>query len=218
MIKRIVVRIRQVLAGGFLALAAFAAAAAPWPVGDANLQACLAELAQKHDWKMPAEFQFIQCHNRSIVSLEGLEAFSQITSLSLYNNRLQQAEVRGFTRLQQLNLARNELRQLELGDLPSLGKLYFFDNRLVSLTLSQLPALEELKGNGNGMKSFDYAALPRLKKIYLFNNLLPSIDIHQLPALEYMDVRENPMPDELYEEMDAKRGITFLHDGNAEDW
>lgn len=218
MIGRTVVRIKQVLIGGCLALVANTVAAAQWPVRDANLQVCLTELAQKHGWKQPAEFQSIQCHNRSIASLEGIDAFSQITSLSLYNNSIQTAQLRGFARLQQLNLARNELVQMELSELPALGKLYFFDNRLAALTLPALPALEELKGNGNGLKSFTYSTLPRLKKVYLFNNQLPTIDIHQMPALEYMDVRENPMPDELYEEMDAKRGVTFLHDGNAEDW
>jgi hypothetical protein len=31
-------------------------------------------------------------------------------------------------------------------------------------------------------------------------------------------VRHNPMPDELYEDMDALPGVTILHDGNADDW
>src|SRR5688572_13190000 len=125
MIELAMVRIKQGLMGGCLALAAASTAAAQWPVRDANLQVCLTELAQKNGWKQPAEFQSIQCHNRAIASLDGIDAFSQITSLSLYNNRIQQAQVRGFARLQQLNLARNELLQMELSELPALGKLYF---------------------------------------------------------------------------------------------
>ena len=44
------------------------------------------------------------------------------------------------------------------------------------------------------------------------------IDIYSLPKMKYMDVRQNPMPDELYEEMDKLKGTTILHDGNADDW
>jgi protein phosphatase 1 regulatory subunit 7 len=218
MIRRTVVRIKQAAVAGFLMLMAAAAAAAPWPVQDLKLQACLDEIAKQHGWSAPGDFQSIQCHNRDIESLDGVDAFAHITSLSLYNNRLQRVQLRNFPRLQLLNVARNDLRELELGQLPALGKLYFFDNHILALKLSDLPVLEELKGNNNGMKTFGYSALPRLKKIYLFNNLMETIDIHQLPALQYMDVRQNPMPDELYEKMDAMGGITFLHDGNAEDW
>lgn len=210
--------IRQAVVVGFLTLVAATAAAAPWQVRDARLQACLEELAKQHGWNEPGDFQAVQCHNRGIESLDGLEAFTQVTSLSLYNNRLQVVQLRNFSRLQLLNVARNEVRQLELSQLPALGKLYFFDNRILTLALADLPALAELKGNNNGMKTFTYSTLPQLQKIYLFNNLMETIDIHNLPALKYMDVRQNPMPDELYEKMDAMSGITFLHDGNAEDW
>ena len=44
------------------------------------------------------------------------------------------------------------------------------------------------------------------------------MDIYHLPLAHYIDVRQNPMPDKLYEEMDKLKGITFLHDGNAKDW
>lgn len=194
------------------------ASAAPWPVADANLLACLVELSQKHGWKEPKDFQSIQCHNRHIASLDGLAAFSQITTLSLYNNDLRVANLQGFVLLRHLNLARNKLHALTLGDLPSLSKLYFFDNQIISMELANLPQLEEFKGNNNLLNTFNYKNLPNIKKVYLFNNQLQTIDIHQVPKLQYMDVRENPMPDELYEEMDAMPGITFLHDGNAEDW
>ena len=35
----------------------------------------------------------------------------------------------------------------------------------------------------------------------LFNNKMPTIDIYRLPLLKIMDVRQNPMPDVLYDAM-----------------
>lgn len=203
---------------GIFGLFCAGAAAAPWSVPDPNLQACLGELAQQHNWSEPASFQSIECHNRGIQSLEGLSAFTNITSLSLFNNRLRRVQLQGLAQLRRLNIARNELHVLELDDLPSLQTLYFFDNRIAHIKLAGLPLLEECKGHNNDLDTFTYAALPQLKKLYLFNNQLETIDIYRLPSLQYMDVRENPMPDKLYEDMDAMKGVTFLHDGNAEDW
>lgn len=210
--------VKQILIISILGFICTAVAAAPWSVPDPNLQECLTELAQQNGWAEPAAFQSIKCHNRRIESVAGLDAFSHITSLSLFNNQLRQVQLRGFAQLQHLNLSRNDLRELKLEDLPSLQKLYFFDNRIAHMTLAGLPRLAECKGNNNALETFSYAELPELKKLYLFNNQLKTIDIYRLPSLQYMDVRENPMPDKLYEEMDAMQGITFLHDGNAEDW
>ena len=81
-----------------------------------------------------------------------------------------------------------------------------------------MPGLTLLKINDNQIVKFTYKDLPALEKIYMFNNLMEHVDIYHLPAMKYMDARQNPMPDPLYEEMDKMAGVTFLHDGNAEDW
>lgn len=201
-----------------LSTAAPAAIAALPAVKDAQLQACLQEHAAQNRWSEPQDVTFIRCHNRGVATLDGIEAFPQIRELSLYGNRLESVELRRFAHLLQVNVARNRLRHLILEDLPLLEKCYFFANALTAMELRGLPALREFKGNDNRLTSFTYRGLPAVQKVYLFNNQLPTIDIDQLPALVYMDVRENPMPDELYERMDARQGVTFLHDGNVEDW
>lgn len=205
------------LIGGLFMLPAVICSA-ELPVQDVNLRTCLVEIGRKNGWSEPQQFHRIECHNRAIRSLQGLDAFQQIRILSLYNNALEDVQLKDFPHLEQLNLARNNLHHLQLSGLPALARLYFFDNRLKRVELTDLPALQEFKGSNNQLNAFHYAALPRLRKVYLFNNKLESIDINGFPSLEYMDVRENPMPDELYERMDALTGVLFLHDGNAEDW
>lgn len=97
-------------------------------------------------------------------------------------------------------------------------EVFAFSNKLTSFELDNLPKLKQIKANSNQLTQFSYKALPELEKIYLFDNLMEMIDIYNLPSMRYMDVRQNPMPDELYEKMDALSGVTILHDGNAEDW
>lgn len=196
------------------------ASAATFSLQDSNLETCVQTLASKNKWLQPQEVKDIRCHSQDIESLRGLEKFTGLESLSLYNNRIEQLDIdlKLFENLKELNLARNNLKQLNITNLPMLNKLYLFDNQLTDLTLSNLTQLQTFKANNNKIKHFSYINTPKLEKIYIFNNQLETIDIYNLPGLLYMDCRQNPMPDSLYDKMDKKDDVTFLHDGNAEDW
>ncbi|PCI47013.1 MAG: hypothetical protein COB43_12395 [Oceanospirillales bacterium] len=194
--------------------------AATFDVQDRALHACLQALAENNGWSKPEDVTEIKCHSKDIHSIAGVEQFTQLQSLSLYNNKLEQLDV-DLTLLKQLktlNLARNNLTRLNLTNLPSLSELYLFDNQLETLTLSNLVELKTLKTNNNKIEHFTYLNMSQLEKVYIFNNKLATVDIYSLPKLQYMDCRQNPMPDSLYDEMDKKNDVTFLHDGNAEDW
>ena len=110
------------------------------------------------------------------------------------------------------------LSHLTISDLPLVNTIYLFDNGLKTLILTNLINLEVFKANNNKIEHFTYINTPKLERVYIFNNQLETIDIYNLPRLHYMDCRQNPMPDSLYDEMDKIDDITFLHDGNAEDW
>jgi Leucine-rich repeat (LRR) protein len=189
-------------------------------VEDQALQACLDSLALKHSWSTAKEFQNITCNSRGVRSLRGLEQFTDITTLSVYNNRLSTIDVdlSVFKKLKTLNVARNRLAETKLQSLFELEAFYVFGNQLKSITLHELPKLKIVKAHNNFLLHFVYSSTPLLGKIYIFNNQLKNIDIDHLPSLRYMDCRQNPMPDELYDKMDAVDNVNFLHDGNADDW
>ncbi|BFM12644.1 hypothetical protein R50072_27970 [Simiduia litorea] len=189
-------------------------------VADTALQACLNKQARTNNWSQPAQFTEISCHSQGVKSLEGLLQFKNLETISLYNNKLEHIDIdlESLPKLKTLNLARNNLTNIDISALNELGNLYLFANQLTTLSLSNLPKLEVLKANNNVLTQFSYANTPKLKKIYIFNNQLETINIYDLPALQYMDCRENPMPDELYDQMDQADNVTFLHDGNADDW
>lgn len=206
--------------GAVLFFSSAKAAADDWwlSLSDVDLRNCVADLAQQRGWHQREDVDEIQCHGKAIRDLTGLAPLPRLRKLSLYNNQLNAVTLSAFPQLQHLNLARNKIQQLRLSDLPQLSELLCFDNALTQFELHDLPRLNLLKANANKMRFFSYDALPQLEKIYLFNNQLATIDINHLPGLRYMDVRQNPMPDELYQRMDAQKNVTYLHDGNAPDW
>jgi len=189
-----------------------------WPIDDPALKTCITEAAHKKNWRQMEEVSDLRCHSMGIKNVNGLENFSGLTSLSLHNNDIDTLDPSHWPRLQVLNVAKNKLQRLEVKNLTQLEQLYVFSNSLNTLLLENLPQLEQFKANSNGMLTFQSQQLPLLSKVYLFDNELEAMDIYQLPSLKYMDVRQNPMPDELYEEMDRLKGVTVLHDGNEEDW
>ena len=194
------------------------ALAEDWPLADSNLKSCIEKLAKKQGWLQMQQVTEVRCHSQGIESLVGLNQFKNIKILSLHNNNIVDIDLIAWPLLEELNVAKNKLKQLAIINLTQLKQFYAFSNQIEDLRLDDLPSLEQFKANNNGMKTFHYQNLPTVNKIYLFDNELETMDIYQLPALKYLDVRQNPMPDELYEEMDRLKGVTVLHDGNAEDW
>ena len=205
---------------GVLLIIAGQAHAAALFLKDAELHACLQDLAGENYWEQPQGVTNIKCHSKSIRSLQGLESFINLEHLSLYNNRLEHIDVElsAFKKLKTLNLSRNNLTYLSITHLPKLEKMYLFDNGIKTLNLTHLTKLKILKVNNNKIETLNYSHMLKLEKMYIFNNQLETINIHDLPSLQYMDCRQNPMPDSLYDDMDKVDDIAFLHDGNAEDW
>lgn len=188
------------------------------PFADPQLKHCVEETLRKNQWQSLERITSLECHSQKIASLAGVEQLVKLQKLSLYNNNLTQVGLVNLPELRHINLAKNRITRIQLAQLPALTELYLFGNRLEKFHLQQLPALRLLKINDNQLLAFTYDGLPAVEKIYMFNNLMEHVDIYRLPALKYMDARQNPMPDPLYEEMDKMSGVTFLHDGNAEDW
>lgn len=185
---------------------------------DPNLRQCIFKLMENHGWSKAAQVQSIKCHNKKINSAEGIEQFSNIHTLSLYNNNLQSIRIEQFGKLESINVANNGLKGVTLLEAPKLNKLFLFKNKLSDLSLNNLPSLTQVKANDNNLELLTVTATPNLIKLYLFNNQLESIDLIATPQLRYLDVRQNPMPDDFYDFLDEQDNLTARHDGNADDW
>ncbi|MVO08881.1 T9SS type A sorting domain-containing protein [Flavobacterium sp. TP390] len=115
---------------------------------------------------------YMDCSNRNISDLTGIEAFTAFYWLSCKNNQLTSLDLSQNTALEYLNCDSNQLISLDLGQNTVLEYLYCSFNQLTSLDLSQNTALKYLN---------------------CFTNQLTSLDVSQNTALEYFDCKYNQL-------------------------
>lgn len=190
----------------------------PIKIADKALSDCIAAQVNKYDWKVVEDVHTLKCHGMDIKSIEGLNTLTQLKSLSLYNNKLENLDLRKFNQLEHVNIANNKLRTIYLTNLSHLHTLYLFKNRLVTVDFTGLNKLSKIRITNNQLSSLDISPLIALEKAYFFDNKLEELIVEGLPKLKFIELRQNPMPDEVYDRYDAIDGITIVHDGNADDW
>lgn len=57
-------------------------------LADAGLQTCADQTIRDRNIEQPGELQLLNCSDGAIASLDGIEVFSQLSTLNLANNRL----------------------------------------------------------------------------------------------------------------------------------
>ncbi len=179
---------------------------------------CVYSAAEKNHWENAEQVTKLKCHSMAIVDAQEVINFTNLQFLSLYNNQLSQLNISQLINLEELNLANNQLTSLQIHDLKRLKKLYLFRNQLKTLNLTGLSQLHTVRLMQNQLELLDISPLVKLKTGYFFDNKLKDLAITGLKELEFLDVRQNPMPDELYDFYDQQEGIVISHDGNADDW
>jgi Leucine-rich repeat (LRR) protein len=187
-------------------------------LADSALQKCVNEHASKNNWKLVSEVDTLKCNGMEIENLDGLHVLTQLKSLSLYNNKLEEADLHLFTQLEHLNIASNKLKTVNVTGLHKLSTLYLFKNNLKEIELTGLLQLKKIRITNNKLKNLDISSLTSLEKAYFFDNQLEDLIVKGLPNLTFIELRQNPMPDEVYDRYDAIEGVTIVHDGNADDW
>lgn len=179
---------------------------------------CVHQAAQAHHWRTATEIKKLKCHSMDINEAQEVEYFSNLSYLSLYNNKLSHLDLTQLKQLEEVNLANNELASLKIQGLSQLKKLYLFRNHLKALNMQGLSDLYTVRLMQNQLIKLDITPLVKLKTGYFFDNKLKDLAITGLAQLEFLDVRQNPMSDELYDFYDEQEGIVISHDGNADDW
>jgi Leucine-rich repeat (LRR) protein len=187
-------------------------------LADSALSDCVAAQIKGHDLKAVEAIDTLKCHGMNIASLKGLHVLTGLKSLSLYNNQLAAIDLRGFSQLEYINIANNKLRTINLTNLSHLHTLYLFKNNLTTIDFNGLVQLKKVRITNNQLSSLDISPLVSLEKAYFFDNKLEELIVAGLPKLKFIELRQNPMPDEVYDRYDDIDGITIVHDGNADDW
>lgn len=187
-------------------------------IDDASLQTCISKEMLKAQLTEAHKLRKLKCHNKAISSISGIEYFTGLEHLSLFGNEIRNADLRKLTNLKHINLAKNQLINLKVTGLSQLEALYLFKNELTSISFEGLGALQKMRIMQNKLNKLDISPLASLEEAYLWDNQLEDLQITGLSKLVFLDVKQNPMPDELYDFFDEQEGITISHDGNADDW
>jgi Leucine-rich repeat (LRR) protein len=193
-------------------------AALPIAIEDIALRTCIEQLMEKEGVSLPEQLTNLKCHHKSIKSVSGIEQFANLESLSLFGNSIAKADLTSLKSLKHLNLAKNQLTNIQINGLKHLETLYLFKNKLSTINFDGVLSLIKMRIMQNELNQLDISPLQSLTEAYLWDNQLEDLQIKGLQNLEFLDVKQNPMPDELYDFYDQQSGITISHDGNADDW
>ena len=126
----------------------------------------------------------IDCMGKSIVSMKGIEYFTELVLLRCYNNALgqddQPLDLSSNVALQNLVGWNNyDLKQIILPETESLTSIHVSDCALTSLDVTKNPNLESLKCTNNELTWLDLTQNTKLRTLLCRNNQLTSLDLSQ---------------------------------------
>ena len=119
-----------------------------------------------------AAVEEIDCYDKGISNLKGIEYF---------------------TALRSLNCGCNQLTSLDVSKNTTLTKLYCKKNQLTVLDVSKNTALTYLRCNYNQLTSLDVSKNTALTKLYCDNNQLTSLDVSKNTALTGLNCGHNQL-------------------------
>ena len=135
----------------------------------------------------------IYCENRSITSLEGIQAFKNLQYLHCEGNKLTQIDLSKNTNLQYLYCNNNQLTQIDLGENTNLIYLYCYSNKLTQLDLSKNTALQDLRCFSNQLTQLDLSKNTNLQYLSCNNNQLTQIDVSKNTKLQTLSCFSNQL-------------------------
>ncbi|MFN8415538.1 MAG: hypothetical protein U0U66_04320 [Cytophagaceae bacterium] len=138
----------------------------------------------------------INCSNKSIASIEGIQYFTGITSLYAQDNLLTSVpDLSPITNLEVYQVHRNQITSLpSVASLSKLRLYYVYENKLTQLPdLRSNVLIEEVLAYKNNITSvYPFTGLSKITKLYLFDNLIDSIpDLTGLTSLENLQLQRN---------------------------
>ncbi|MFK8269148.1 leucine-rich repeat domain-containing protein [Capnocytophaga cynodegmi] len=129
--------------------------------------------------------------NNNIKSLEGIEAFVNITMLYCEYNKLTSLDLSKNIALEVLYCFRNELTSLDVSKNIALSRLDCSNNELISLDVSKNIALNRLNCFSNQLTSLDVSNNMALNILDFSSNELTSLDVSKNMVLEQLRCRNN---------------------------
>ena len=135
----------------------------------------------------------INIDNLNIQSLQGIEHFTNLNTLSLNGNPISELQLDALGQLRQLRCSQCGLKKLDVLPCQQLEEIVCSENLLDSVTVTGMPALSVLTLDGNRLRKLTLGDCPQLATLNLANNKLVAADLSGCQALCDVNVSENPL-------------------------
>ncbi|MBT9768811.1 hypothetical protein GPK74_02330 [Coprococcus catus] len=164
---------------------------------DANFRAIVEHYDTNKDSSLSdteiAAVEEIDCYDKGISNLKGIEYFTALRSLSCGRNQLTALDVSKNTALTYLHCSYNQLTSLDVSKNTALTKLYCYNNQLTSLDVSKNTALTYLDCWGNSLTKLDVSKNTALTYLDCGYNQLTALDVSKNTALTYLSCSYNQL-------------------------
>ncbi len=128
----------------------------------------------------------------SLVSLDGIQYFENLETLSCPENHINDLDLSRNKKLTGAVLTDCKLETLDISGCHSLKTLLCASNTLTTIDLSSCPALEALNISGNQIFEVDLHANTQLQSLACSSNLLNELTLYS-PGLELLNCSENSL-------------------------
>lgn len=122
----------------------------------------------------------------NIVSLEGIQNFTNLKVLKCWNNHITSLNLSGLNHLEELYCDNNQITTITTTGLTALKKFDCRSNQISTIDTSTLVSLEEFTCTSNLLTSINTTPLSNLKSYYCNYNNLGSLDVSSLQNLRVL--------------------------------
>ena len=164
---------------------------------DANFRTAVKKFDTNQDSSLSdteiAAVKKINCSNKGITNLKGIEYFTSLNILRCTDNQLTALDVSENTALTKLNCCFNKLTSLDVSKNTALTELNCSINELTSLDVSKNTALISLSCVCNQLTSLDVSKNTALQILNCNYNQLTGLDVSKNTALTGLKCRNNQL-------------------------
>jgi hypothetical protein len=141
-----------------------------------------------------------RCNNAVITTID-VRKCPSLLELNLTDNHLTEIDISKNRNLTHLHLRRNKIANIDISKNSELTFISIAENNLSAIDISNNVELSVLGLGGNKLQNLDIRNNTRLSELYLWTNELSSIDILQNRRLTEIDIRNNPFPVHIINQM-----------------
>lgn len=135
----------------------------------------------------------LECYGRDIHSLEGIEMFPQLTSLTCSDNPIAELDLSGLPRLESLYALDVPLRRFDPGRRSRLQRVQLSHTCLDALDLTTMPDMESLLVIFTPLTSIDITPCQQLTTLYIRGTRITEVDLSGNPAMHELHALDTPL-------------------------